>query len=162
MRIERLGQPGVLLFIPDVHKDHRGYFTETFNPHYGFKVIQVNQLFSRKGTVRGLHYQVPATRKLVWVSQGSILDVAFNLATGEYITHKLTAESHECLLVPKGFAHGFQALEDSTVHYLMDVPFAPNGDFGINPSIIKWPVKPIFMSDRDQKAPTYEDKFFSQ
>jgi len=155
MRIERLGQPGVVLFTPDVYKDHRGYFTETFNPHFGFKAVQANQSFSRKGTVRGLHFQDPPTAKLVWVSSGAILDVAFNLKTGEYCTQELRAETPQCILIPKGYAHGFQALEDSTVHYLMDVPFSPNGDHGINPSIVKWPVSPMFMSDKDKDAPQF-------
>lgn len=153
MKIERLNQPGVLLFTPDVYEDERGYFTETFNPHYGFKAVQANQSFSRQGVVRGLHFQKPATCKLVWVSSGRILDVAFNLKTGEHISQILDASGQK-ILIPKGYAHGLQALEDSMVHYLMDVPYSPNGDYGIDPLIIEWPLKPI-LSEKDANAPKH-------
>jgi len=154
MRIERLGQPGVLLFTPDVYKDHRGYFTETYNQHYGFEAKQGNQSWSKKGTVRGLHYQVPGVTKLVWVSSGKILDVAFNLTTGEYVTAELDDKQHQRLIVPAGYAHGFQALEDSTVHYLMDGFYDPQADYGINPDAVAWPLNQ-YLSDKDRNAPQF-------
>lgn len=159
MKIERLSQPGVILFTPDVYKDDRGYFTETFNGHYGFEAKQGNQSFSKKGTIRGLHYQYPAVCKLIWVSSGRILDVALNLKTGEHITVELSADTHQRLLVPAGYAHGFQALEDCVAHYLMDDVYNANNDNGLTPLKIAWPVSPFIISDKDRNAPAYEDIF---
>lgn len=152
---------GVLIIEPQVYSDHRGYFKETYNDSkfsvFGErKVYQANQSLSKKGVVRGLHYQQPAVCKLVWVARGSIFDVAFNLTTGEWVGETLSADNHKQLLCPVGFAHGFQALEDDTVVcYLMDGVHNPDGDYGISPLSIPWPIKEIIISDKDKKAPKW-------
>lgn len=161
MIITRLSQPGVILYTPDVYTDDRGYFTETFNVHYGINAVQGNESFSKAGTVRGLHYQTPGIAKLVWVSQGKIVDCVFNLNTGQYLLQELDSVSKQRLLCPAGYAHGFMALEDSVVHYVMDGKYNPMADYGINPSIVTWPEKLKYISPKDEGAPAYDHKFFS-
>jgi dTDP-4-dehydrorhamnose 3,5-epimerase len=132
----------------EVRVDERGYFKEV---HRGdFK--QANQSFSKKGVVRGLHYQEPQVTKLVWVTSGKIYDVIFNLETGEHTGKILSADNHQSMLVPKGYAHGFQALEDSVVCYLVSEEYNPSGDRGINPSIVDWPLKEQIISKKDREA----------
>lgn len=128
--------------------DKRGYFREVAKGD----IKQINMSFSKKGVVRGLHYQEPAVEKVVWVASGMILDVAFNLETGEVRKKILSGDTDDAFIIPKGWAHGFQALEDSIVCYGMDGLYNPKGDKGINPSIIEWPLKGIIISDKDRKA----------
>lgn len=158
MKIERTKLNGATIFTPDVYKDERGLFTETFNSYYpDFKPVQANYSVSKKGTIRGLHYGILGAWKLVWVVKGSIFDVAFNRYTGEWIGEILSAENHKQLLVPSNCAHGFQALEDDTiVCYLQDVLFKDTLDKGYCPlDIIDWPLKDYVVSDKDKNA----DKF---
>lgn len=151
MKIERTKLPGVLLITPDVYHDERGFFQELSNRHYDFHPAQANYSVSNKGTIRGLHYQTDGIAKLVSVIQGKIYDVAFNLSTGDWAGFELSP--HQQILVPQGYAHGFQALEDNTVVcYLMDNYFNPHTDAGINPSIVDWPLKKQIISDKDKKA----------
>jgi dTDP-4-dehydrorhamnose 3,5-epimerase len=153
MKIERTKLPGVMIFTPDVYSDDRGYFTETLNKWQGFKPVQANQSLSKKGVIRGLHYQKD-TAKLVWVAKGSIYDVAVDPETGETVEVELTAENHKQLLVPVNFAHGFQALEDETVVcYLMDKPYNQRTEGGYNPNYIDWPLEEKTISDKDTNAP---------
>lgn len=148
--------PGVEIFEPKVFTDDRGYFMETFNDtRYPSSVgsRQANQSLSNKGVVRGLHYQDPAVSKLVWVAQGSIYDVAFDLKTGNWVGEILSSTNHKQMLTPEGFAHGFQALEDDTiVCYLMNGVYNPDGDYGINPMVVEWPLKKCILSDKDKNA----------
>ena len=120
---------GCFILEPKIIKDERGYFMESFNEKtfqegVGQKVtfVQDNQSFSKKGTLRGLHYQNPphAQTKLVRVLQGEIIDVAVDLrkdsATfGHSFSIKLTAENKKQLLVPQGFAHGFSVISETAV-----------------------------------------------
>lgn len=152
MQIHRTEQPGVMIFSPDVYEDGRGYFKETLNKYQDFFPVQANQSVSKKRVVRGLHYQ-DNTAKLVWVAKGSIYDVALNMGTGEYIGVELTADNHEQLLIPAGYAHGFQALEDDTVVcYLMDEYYDPVNEGGYNPEIVSWPLPNPIISYKDKNA----------
>lgn len=131
--------------------DDRGYFREVARGNFK----QINQSLSKRGVVRGLHYQIPEVQKTVWVAHGSILDVAFNPATGEVRKRILSADTDDYFVIPKGWAHGFQALEDSVVCYGMDGEYDPDGDYGYSPEIIDWPIKPCLMSEKDKGAPSW-------
>ncbi|MDL2311754.1 dTDP-4-dehydrorhamnose 3,5-epimerase [Bacteroidales bacterium OttesenSCG-928-B11] len=119
---------GLLVIKPDIYSDERGYFYESYNENryreMGIDVafVQDNQSCSKKGVVRGLHFQRPpyAQDKLVRVLQGSVIDVAVDLRKnsptyGEHHAVLLSGENHLQFFIPKGFAHGFVALEDDTV-----------------------------------------------
>ena len=120
MTLETTTIQDLVIINPAVFNDERGYFFEAYNKEkfcaLGITIdfVQDNQSFSKKGTLRGLHYQNPphAQTKLVRVLQGEIIDVAVDLrkdsATfGHSFSIKLTAENKKQLLVPQGFAHGF-------------------------------------------------------
>lgn len=157
MNITQTHLHGVLVIEPNVYKDDRGYFKETYNINkfdiFAGPVKQANQSLSKKGVIRGLHYQTPAVSKLVWVAKGSIYDVAYNIQSGEYHGEILSAENGKQMLTPAGYAHGFQALEDDTiVCYLMDGVHNPEGDYGCNPMVIDWPIKDFVISEKDRNA----------
>jgi dTDP-4-dehydrorhamnose 3,5-epimerase len=131
MQVRPTDLPGVLLLEPRVFGDERGFFFESFNQrvfeemvgaHVNF--VQDNHSLSRRGVLRGLHYQVAphAQGKLVRVARGSAFDVAVDLRRGSATFGRWTgavldAVSHRQLWIPPGFAHGFLALEDDT-HFL--------------------------------------------
>lgn len=136
----------VILIKPDVHGDHRGYFSESFRQDklenfLGFKVdfCQDNESKSSKGVLRGLHYQLPpfAQTKLVRVIKGSVLDIAVDIRRGsptfgKHVCVKLSESNKHQLLVPRGFAHGFVVLENETIFaYKVDNYYAPEHDRGI-------------------------------
>ena len=119
---------GLVLFKPDLFYDDRGYFFESYQQlkleKLGIKhpFVQDNQSRSKKGVVRGLHFQKPpyAQAKLVRVVQGEILDVAVDLRKGSpnygtYFAVHLSAENFLQFYIPVGFAHGFSALADDTI-----------------------------------------------
>lgn len=121
------------LFIikPTIFTDERGYFFETYNQQLfeklglDYQFVQDNQSLSKKGVVRGLHFQNPpyAQAKLVRVVQGRVLDIAVDLRKnsptfGQHFSVLLSGQNQLQLLIPEGFAHGFVALHDYTiVHY---------------------------------------------
>ena len=128
MTSTRLAIPDVVLIEPRVFADERGAFFESFNQR-GFAeatglertFVQDNHSVSKKGVVRGLHYQLPphAQGKLVRVVRGAAFDVAIDIRRGSptfgrWVGETLSAENHRQLWVPEGFAHGFMALEDDT------------------------------------------------
>jgi len=118
---------GCFIIEPRVFKDERGYFFESFN-HKAFSeaigqevtFVQDNQSYSKKGVLRGLHFQKGkyAQAKLVRVLYGQVLDVAVDLrkdsATfGQYVSVELTGDNKKQLFIPRGFAHGFVVLSKS-------------------------------------------------
>lgn len=135
----------LVLLTPTVFEDERGYFFEAYNKsklvnlgiHIDF--IQDNQSFSKKGTLRGLHYQNPpfAQTKLVRVLEGEIMDVAVDLRKdsptfGKQYSILLSAENKKQLLIPKGFAHGFSVLsETAVVLYKCDQYYNKESEGGI-------------------------------
>lgn len=170
--------PDVLELRPKFFRDDRGYFSETFKrdvfQRRGLDVefVQDNKSLSRaKGTIRGLHFQLPphAQGKLVSCLRGAIYDVAVDIRRssptfGEHIGVTLTAEGGEQLYIPPGFAHGFCTLEpDTEVAYKVTDYYAPDCDRGIlwsDPAIaIAWPVAvgDAQLSDKDRRAPTLAD-----
>ena len=133
--------PGLLILEPKVFADERGYFYESFNQRSFDAVVgqpvsfvQDNHSRSRRGVLRGLHYQLPphAQGKLVQVVRGSVFDVAVDIRRGSatfgrWFGATLDAAKHRQMWIPAGFAHGFLALEDETLfqykttdHYARD------------------------------------------
>lgn len=117
--------PDVKVFKPRVFGDERGFFMESFNQRTfeeltGLKVnfVQDNHSRSAKNVLRGLHYQIQqAQGKLVRVVAGEVLDVAVDLRRhshyfGQYVARRLSADNHEQMWIPAGFAHGFYVLSD--------------------------------------------------
>ena len=128
MNIEQTFIKDLVVLSPSVFEDERGYFFEAYNKNkfadLGIYVdfVQDNQSFSKKGTLRGLHYQNPpfAQTKLVRVLQGEIMDVAVDLRKdsptyGKHFALILSAENKKQLFVPQGFAHGFSVLSETAV-----------------------------------------------
>ncbi len=137
--------PGALVFEPRVFTDDRGYFFEAYNAKTFHEdglsntFIQDNQSFSKKGIIRGLHYQLDpfAQAKLVRVLQGTILDVIVDLrkgspSYGKSLSIELSAENKKQLFIPKGFAHGFSVLsETAEVFYKCDQLYNKETEAGI-------------------------------
>ena len=163
-----LNIPDVILIEPATYVDSRGYFLEMFKSSsfnengIDLKFSQDNLSFSKKGTVRGLHFQKHPYEqgKLVYAITGSIFDVAVDLRIdsgtfGKYISVNLSEENHRSVWIPPGFGHGFMALEDSHVMYKVTNEYNKEYDSGIvwnDPDIgIEWPdISPI-ISDKDRK-----------
>ncbi len=144
------------------HADARGAFSKPFHTgvweDVAFAVRELYWTRSAKNCVRGLHFQTPPfdTNKLVWVSSGSVVDVAVDVRPhagyGEVTSVELSAKSGGAMWIPSGFAHGFQALEEDTVvNYAVDAPYAPDYDAGILFSSIdfSWPLAIGTVSERD-------------
>lgn len=167
---------GCFIIEPKVFEDERGYFFESFNQKVfcesiGQEVtfVQDNQSFSKKGVLRGLHFQKGehAQAKLVRVLQGSVLDVAVDLRKGsktygKYISVELTSDNKKQLFIPRGFAHGFVVLSE-TAHffYKCDNYYKRDAEGGIryNDSInIDWilPEEELILSERDIAFPTLD------
>jgi dTDP-4-dehydrorhamnose 3,5-epimerase len=157
---------GLILIKPKVFPDNRGYFKEIFKESDFQKIgipkpLQVNMSYSKKGVIRGLHYQIPPKEqgKIVTVIKGKILDVALDIRKnsktfGKYVSVELSEENHYMFWIPSGFAHGFQALEDSIVLYFVtNNEYSPQHERCIHYSIIDWPIKDIIVSEKDSKCP---------
>ena len=150
---------GLQMFQPRVFADDRGVFFESYNAASfaevcgaGHAFVQDNHSVSRAGVLRGLHYQQApgAQGKLVRVIRGEIFDVAVDIRPesptfGQWEGIVLSAENHQQLWIPAGFAHGFLALTDCEVLYKTDAYYAPALEHSIrwdDPEIgIAWPLK---------------------
>lgn len=127
MILEKTYIQDLILLTPNVYEDERGYFMESFNQKNIDKLIkdrfvQDNESLSKKGVLRGLHFQRPPFEqsKLIRVIKGSILDVAVDLRKnsktyGKHFKHVLSDKNKKQLYIPKGFAHGFLSLEEETI-----------------------------------------------
>jgi len=172
--------PGVVLITPEVHKDDRGYFIETYKQSE-FKAagihdefVQENQSKSLQRILRGLHYQRPprAQGKLVRVLSGEIFDVAVDIrkesAThGKWVGVSLSAENCQLLYIPPWCAHGFCVLsENALVLYKTTQEYSPAHETGIawNDATlgIQWPVLDPVLSERDQHWPPFESAKISR
>ncbi|MGI2261782.1 dTDP-4-dehydrorhamnose 3,5-epimerase [Candidatus Cardinium hertigii] len=172
---------GLLLFKPDVFYDERGYFFESYHQEK-YKVIgleaafvQENQSLSKKGTVRGLHYQLApyGQAKLVRVVEGVIWDVVVDLRKkmdtfGKWQGFLLSSENNHQLFVPVGFAHGFIALSNKAiVAYKCDGYYCPNAEKGIHfndPTLnIPWEDygKPEIISAKDAALPLFQEATYT-
>jgi dTDP-4-dehydrorhamnose 3,5-epimerase len=168
---QRLDLPGLILIAAKAFPDERGFFLETYKRPDFEKVgissafVQDNFSQSRRGVLRGLHYQMEpeAQGKLVTVLSGEIFDVAVDIRRGSptyggWLGIRLGENDHHMLYVPKGFAHGFQALTDDVrVAYKVTAAYAPEFDRGIawnDPAIgIKWAIPDPILSTKDAGLP---------
>jgi dTDP-4-dehydrorhamnose 3,5-epimerase len=144
VKISKTFIENLLIIEPQLLKDDRGFFYESYNKNNLDKVINVvfvqdNESKSYKGVTRGLHFQAPPFEqtKLVRCVSGNILDVAVDLRTnsktyGKSFSIELSSENNKQLFVPKGFAHGFQVLSnEAIVNYKVDEYYNPDSDSGI-------------------------------
>lgn len=162
--------PGCVVIEPQVFEDNRGVFYETFNLErlaaHGLTMTfqQGNISRSKRGVVRGLHYQWPKPQgKLVSVVRGEVLDVAVDIRRGSPTFGRstavlLTEENRRHMWIPEGFAHGFAALSDEAVlTYLCTATYDPAADAAIrwdDPQLaIDWPVSEPTLSAKDAAAP---------
>ncbi|HID23152.1 MAG TPA: dTDP-4-dehydrorhamnose 3,5-epimerase [Planctomycetaceae bacterium] len=170
MEIQRFDIPGPVLIRPRVFEDARGFFLETYQKQRYEQAgivgefVQDNWSRSRRGTLRGLHYQIRQSQgKLVFVLRGEIFDVAVDLRRGSpgfgrWVGVHLRAEERHQFYIPPGFAHGFYVLSDvADVFYKCTDYYAPqhertllwnDADVGI-----RWPLEgaPI-LSEKDQRG----------
>lgn len=159
-------------------KDARGFFSRFFCAEEfsqaGFtqSIAQINHALTlKKGTVRGLHFQLPpyAETKVVNCLKGTIFDVAVDLRKGsptflQWHGEVLSAENNRSLLIPQGFAHGFQTLtEECELVYLHSAPFTLDAEGALNvadPQLaISWPLPLAELSERDRTHPMIDAKF---
>jgi dTDP-4-dehydrorhamnose 3,5-epimerase len=170
--------PGVLIIEPKAFGDARGYFMESFNAREfaqktGLEVsfVQDNLSRSRRGVLRGLHFQRPpfAQSKLVGVVKGRVLDVAVDIRKGsptygQHVAVELSEQNHLQFFIPHGFAHGFLVLSQEAIFtYKVDRPYAPQAEAGIrwnDPDLaIEWPIDPgqVQTSAKDLVQPLFKD-----
>jgi dTDP-4-dehydrorhamnose 3,5-epimerase len=165
---------GPVLLEPDVFGDERGFFVETYRSRewseHGIptEFVQDNHSRSRRGTLRGIHFQVsPGQGKLVRCARGAVFDVVVDLRRdsptfGEWESVVLDDETHRQLWIPVGFGHGFCVLSDlADFTYKCTSVYDPATEAGIrfdDPDIgIEWPATEWLYSERDRTAPRFAD-----
>jgi dTDP-4-dehydrorhamnose 3,5-epimerase len=166
---------GAFIIEPERAEDERGFFARTFCVQefsaHGLDpaVVQCNISYNqRRGTLRGLHYQVPphAEARLVRCTAGAVYDVVVDIRPDSptfkrWLGVELSVENRKMFYVPEGYAHGFQTLTDGTeLFYQMSKAYAPLAARGIrwdDPAIgISWPMKPLVVSARDRSYPALQ------
>jgi len=169
VEFRRLALPEVILVVPDVHRDARGFFLETWPARkyaeggITAEFVQDNQSRSTRGILRGLHAQLRSPQgKLVRTARGEIFDVAVDIrpgssSFGRFAAATLSEANGEQLWVPPGFAHGFCVLSDEAdVEYKCTTFYDPSDEIAIqwdDPAIgIRWPVSEPLLSVRDRAA----------
>ena len=170
MPFTETGIPGLLVFEPNIIRDARGYFFESFNSKIWkekgitSEYVQDNQAYSTRGILRGLHYQLNpnAQAKLVRVIEGEVLDVVVDLRKGSPSFGKtfsiiLSAENHKQMYVPRGFAHGYCVLSSTALFfYKCDNFYSKESERGIafNDAALnidwKIPAGEMLLSDKDK------------
>lgn len=174
MFIRETNIPGVYLVDLDKREDRRGFFARGFcarefhDHHLISTIAQINLTFNhRKGTVRGLHYQVPPAEeaKFLRCTQGAVFDVTVDLRPESptylhWFGVELTAESGTALYVPPMCAHGYQTLTDGAmVMYSSSAFYTPECERGFRPDDpafgIEWPLPIVELSDKDKSWPLF-------
>lgn len=160
---------GLYIIEPELRVDGRGFFTRTFcerelgRAGIKFRIRQINRsLTGKKGTIRGMHFQKHprAEDKIVSCLRGRVFDVAIDLrptspTRGSWLGVELSEKNKKALLIPKGFAHGFQSLTvNCEMLYLMSEFYSPEHASGVrwdDPLFgIKWPLKKPTLADKDK------------
>ena len=177
MKVTKLKIPEVLLLEPKIFLDDRGFFFESFSNKtfkevtgVDLEFIQDNHSQSKKGVLRGLHYQLPPNPqgKLVRVVAGEIFDVAVDIRKnsptfGEWVGEFLSAENKKQLWIPPGFAHGFLAMTDHTdVIYKVTGNYSKADERSIlwnDPDLaIQWPeISELCISTKDERGDAFKD-----
>lgn len=166
---------GVFIIDVKTYGDNRGYFMETYKESdfkaagLDYTFVQDNQSSSRKGVLRGLHFQKTFPQaKLVRVLSGEVYDVAVDLRKGsetygQWVGVLLSAENHRQFMIPRGFAHGFVVVSDyAEFAYKCDELYHPEDEGGIawnDPEVnVQWPdVGEIILSEKDKVHPSLKD-----
>jgi len=168
-KVESKHLNGVVVIVPDVFQDSRGFFMEAFRAdkfeELGLptQFVQDNHSRSTKGVLRGLHFQwQPPMGKLMRVTRGAAFLVAVDIrkgspTLGQWVGVEASEDNHRFVWAPAGFARGFCALSDCTeIQYKCTGIYNNKGESGIrwnDPAIgIKWPLSDVTLSDKDQKA----------
>ena len=177
MKIIKTSISGLVLIEPKVYNDSRGYFFEPYNKNkFDIQItktdfVQDNESKSRKGVLRGLHFQKPPfdQAKLVRCIEGEVLDVAVDLRKssktyGKYEKVILSEKNKNQFFIPRGFAHGFLVLSDTAIFsYKVDNFYAPDYDCGIlwnDPTInIDWGLnkEDLIISNKDKNLPLFSN-----
>jgi dTDP-4-dehydrorhamnose 3,5-epimerase len=176
MKITETSLPGVLLLTPQIYRDSRGAFCETFNQRKMEEAglpsvwLQDNFSLSKKNVLRGIHYQISEPQgKLVRITHGAVLDVAVDLRRsspmfGKHVAVELNAETGEMLWIPQGFGHAFLALTDNVgFAYKVTDYYSPSGERTIvwnDPELaIPWPIDPgnAIVSDKDRAGARFRE-----
>ena len=174
MQVNETPFEGLLEIIPSIYHDDRGWFYEFSKQpdliaagiRYNF--VQENQSFSKKGVVRGLHFQHPphSQAKLVCVLMGKVLDVVVDMRPesktfGKTFSIVIDSERRNMLMVPEGFAHGFAAIEDTLFHYKCSSLYHKASESGIHwndPDLaIDWQTENPILSDKDKQLPSWRE-----
>jgi dTDP-4-dehydrorhamnose 3,5-epimerase len=169
---------GLVVVDTDLIADHRGAFsrffcTQELESHIGGRrILQINHSLSKAiGALRGMHFQYPphAELKCVRCVRGRVWDVALDIRQGSvtflhWHAEELSASNRRMLIIPEGFAHGFQVLEEnSELLYLHTAAYAPEAEGGLNPLdarfTIDWPLEISEMSQRDRAHPMLDESF---
>lgn len=168
MTFKKTKLPGVFIIHLEPNIDARGYFVRTFcqkeftDAGIQFSIVQTNRSRTvARGTVRGMHYQnIPfAEDKLIQCTRGAIFDVALDIQQnsktfGQWISVELSESNNTALFIPKGYAHGFQTLEQNCeVEYYMSQYYCPENATGVRYTNIPWPLPVAFASKKDQEWP---------
>jgi dTDP-4-dehydrorhamnose 3,5-epimerase len=165
---------GAFIIKPEILADERGFFARSFCQRefeaHGLdtRVVQCSISYNRrKGTLRGMHFQLPphAETRLVRCTRGAAYDVILDLRVGSstfarWVSAELTGRNHWAVYLPRGFAHGFQTLEDDTeLAYQMSEPYHPASASGVrwdDPAFgIEWPEAIRTISQRDVSYPDF-------
>ena len=177
MKVIETDIAGVKIIEPDIFRDARGYFCETYNAEryraagITAEFIQDNESCSSSGVLRGLHWQAGAhcQAKLVRVIRGAVWDVAVDIRKGsptfgKSVSCELTAENGRQFFIPRGFAHGFVVLEDNTLFsYKCDNLYCPASERGLkydDPAlgiVYPNPGRAFLLSEKDLKHPSLAD-----
>lgn len=172
MKFTETDLPGVLLVEPDVFRDARGFFLETFHARkyreggIGYDFVQDNHSRSQRGTLRGLHAQRTRPQgKLVRAVQGEIFDVAVDIRKGSptfgrWTSALLSGENFRQLFVPPGFAHGFCVVSEiAEVEYKCTDFYDSADEIGVlwNSAGIEWPLRDPLLSKKDAALPPLDE-----
>jgi dTDP-4-dehydrorhamnose 3,5-epimerase len=174
MKVKETKLPGVLVLEPDVFSDERGSFLETWNStryenaDIRGPFVQDNVSFSRKGVLRGLHFQYPQSQgKLIQVLSGQVVDVAVDIRVGSptfghWVSEVLSDANHRQMYIPPGFAHGYCVTSETAIFSYKCTDFynsATEGGISFNdPDLnIDWPAMQFVLSTKDANYPRLKD-----
>lgn len=169
MKVTRCAIAGLLIIEPQVFGDARGFFLETWHEQryraagLDLRFVQDNLSRSRRGSLRGLHFQNPNSQgKLVWVLEGEVFDVAVDLRRssptfGRWHGLNLSAQNRLQFFVPPGFAHGFAVLSESALFaYKCTEFYSPKDELTLrwdDPEVgVRWPVSDVVLSEKDNRG----------
>jgi dTDP-4-dehydrorhamnose 3,5-epimerase len=174
MKVKETKLVGVLVLEPDVFSDERGFFLETWNSaryeNAGIQgpFVQDNISFSKRGVLRGLHFQYPQSQgKLIQILSGEVVDIAVDVRVGSptfghWVSEVLSDANHRQIYIPPGFAHGYCVKSETAIFsYKCTDYYNPETENGIiwnDPELnIDWPIKEPILSPKDKEYPRLKD-----